>query len=155
MNVGVFYADTFEYKNTKLAALHDIGKAAIPELIKLARPFNRDQRLKMQMHTTYDARIIETMMPHSEKEDPRIVMARYIALHHHQTFKGKGSPRLKLKKLSDMHLSISDHQQSWEYEDGPWKGPRPSLLVAADFYRTAGMEFDVRFYLIERLTFNT
>ena len=28
---------------------------------------------------------------------------------------------------------ISDHQQSWGYEDGPWKGPGPSLLVAADF----------------------
>ena len=28
---------------------------------------------------------------------------------------------------------ISDHQQSWGYEDGPWKGPRPPLLVAADF----------------------
>jgi len=30
-------------------------------------------------------------------------------------------------------LKISDHQQSWGYEDGPWKGPGPSLLVAADF----------------------
>ena len=30
-------------------------------------------------------------------------------------------------------LQISDHQQNWGYEDGPWKGPRPSLLVAADF----------------------
>jgi len=28
---------------------------------------------------------------------------------------------------------ISDHQQSWVYEDGPWKGPGPPLLVAADF----------------------
>ena len=28
---------------------------------------------------------------------------------------------------------ISDHQQSWGYEDGPWKGPEPPLLVAADF----------------------
>ena len=28
---------------------------------------------------------------------------------------------------------ISDHQQTWGYEDGPWKEPRPSLLVAADF----------------------
>jgi len=27
---------------------------------------------------------------------------------------------------------ISDHQQSWGYEDGPWKGPGPPLLVAAD-----------------------
>jgi len=27
---------------------------------------------------------------------------------------------------------ISDHQQSWGYEDGPWKGPGPPLLVADD-----------------------
>jgi hypothetical protein len=29
---------------------------------------------------------------------------------------------------------ISDHQRSWGYEDGPWKGPGPPLLVAADFF---------------------
>jgi hypothetical protein len=29
-------------------------------------------------------------------------------------------------------FQISDHQQSWGYEDGPWKGPGPPLLVAAD-----------------------
>jgi len=28
---------------------------------------------------------------------------------------------------------ISDHQHSWGYEDGPWKGPGPPLLGAADF----------------------
>jgi hypothetical protein len=28
---------------------------------------------------------------------------------------------------------ISDHQHSWGYEDGPWKGPEPPLLVTADF----------------------
>ena len=28
---------------------------------------------------------------------------------------------------------ISDHQQSWGYEDGPWKGPGSPLLAAADF----------------------
>jgi len=28
---------------------------------------------------------------------------------------------------------ISGHQQSWGYEDGPWKGPGPPLLVVADF----------------------
>jgi len=30
---------------------------------------------------------------------------------------------------------ISDHQQSWGYADGPWKGPGPPLLVAADLER--------------------
>ena len=28
---------------------------------------------------------------------------------------------------------ISDHQQSWGYEDGSWKGPGPPLLGDADF----------------------
>jgi len=32
-----------------------------------------------------------------------------------------------------IRVKISDHQQSWGYEDGPWKRPGPSLLVAADF----------------------
>jgi hypothetical protein len=30
-------------------------------------------------------------------------------------------------------MEVSDHQQSWGYEDGPWKRPGPPLLVAADF----------------------
>ena len=25
-------------------------------------------------------------------------------------------------------VAISDHQQSWRFEDGPWKGPRSPLL---------------------------
>jgi len=35
--------------------------------------------------------------------------------------------------LKSIVLKISDHQRSWGYEDGPWKGPEPPLLVAADF----------------------
>jgi len=33
----------------------------------------------------------------------------------------------------DFSSAISDHQQSWGYEEGPWKGPGPPPLVAADF----------------------
>jgi hypothetical protein len=29
---------------------------------------------------------------------------------------------------------LSDRQQSWGYDDGPWKGPEPPLLVAADSF---------------------
>ena len=36
-------------------------------------------------------------------------------------------------EVADIRPAISDHQQSWGYEDGPWKGPGPPLLVAADF----------------------
>ena len=42
---------------------------------------------------------------------------------------------MKARHFFDPYLgkTISDHQQSWGYEDGPWKGSRPPLLVAADF----------------------
>ncbi len=39
---------------------------------------------------------------------------------------------IHLPTLPHSGPKISGHQQSWGYEDGPWKGPRPSLLVAAD-----------------------
>jgi len=32
-----------------------------------------------------------------------------------------------------LSAGISDHQQSWGYADGPWKGPGPPLLAVADF----------------------
>jgi hypothetical protein len=39
-------------------------------------------------------------------------------------------------KVNRFYLNkISDHQQSWRYEDGPWKGPGPPLLVVADFLK--------------------
>jgi len=50
--------------------------------------------------------------------------------------------------LLQLLSKISDHQQSWGYEDGPWKGPGPPLLVAADLlvncYSLSGPE-DVEF----------
>ena len=44
------------------------------------------------------------------------------------------SKNRSLRFYRDNRRQISDHQQSWGYEDGPWKGPGPPLLVAADLY---------------------
>jgi hypothetical protein len=41
--------------------------------------------------------------------------------------------QLDLAPKSLYGLKISDHRQSWEYEDGLWKGPGFALLVIADF----------------------
>jgi len=30
-----------------------------------------------------------------------------------------------MQKIFIANLSIIDHQQSWKYEEGPWKGPGP------------------------------
>jgi len=42
-------------------------------------------------------------------------------------------PKVEEAKKKEIEVKISDHLRSWGYEDGPWKGPGPPLLVAADF----------------------
>jgi HD-GYP domain-containing protein (c-di-GMP phosphodiesterase class II) len=97
----------------RVAALHDIGKVAIPDLIKLQRSYSLEERLKMQMHTVCGAQIIGSMMKYSEKQDPRMVMAYNIALHHHQTFSGSGYP--KLKQQDTIHAPLSKNYQDYEH----------------------------------------
>jgi hypothetical protein len=51
--------------------------------------------------------------------------------------------------ISARHLSrceISDHQQSWGYEEGPSKGPwRHALLVVADLSKQVDLVFIIIF----------
>jgi hypothetical protein len=55
---------------------------------------------------------------------------KWIRNYHEQVIgTSNGVYRLKI----DAVIIISDHQQSWGYEDGPWKGPGPPLLGVADF----------------------
>jgi HD-GYP domain-containing protein (c-di-GMP phosphodiesterase class II) len=119
----------------RVAALHDIGKVAIPDLIKLRRSYSPDERLRMQMHTIYGAQIIGSMMKYSEREDPRMEMAYNIALHHHQTFSGTGYP--KLKQQNTIHAPHSKNYQDYEHLK-PLTGaeiPIESLIVGlADRY---------------------
>ena len=75
-----------------VAALHDIGKVAIPHLIKLARPLDDRERAEMQMHTVYGAQIIDRMRRASGESERRLEMACRIALHHHQHWNGTGYP---------------------------------------------------------------
>ena len=77
-----------------VAAMHDIGKVAIPHLIKLPRPLSATEREEMQMHTVYGAQIIDRMRHAADEEDSRLAMAYRIALHHHQQWNGDGYPRL-------------------------------------------------------------
>ena len=51
-------------------------------------------------------------------------------------------------------LKISDHLQSWGYEDGPWKGLGPPLLVAADFLKRIFYILFSAFILIDISIYN-
>jgi len=76
----------------QVAAMHDIGKVAIPHLIKLQRTFTPEERREMQMHTIFGAQIIERMMGCCSEPEPRLSMAFEIALYHHQQWNGAGYP---------------------------------------------------------------
>jgi len=76
----------------QVAAMHDIGKVAIPHLIKLERVFTPQERREMEMHTLYGAQIIAKMMTCCAATEPRLAMAYEIALNHHQMWNGEGYP---------------------------------------------------------------
>ncbi|MFQ5431847.1 MAG: HD-GYP domain-containing protein, partial [Nitrospinota bacterium] len=78
----------------QVAALHDIGKVAMPEIIKLERKLSEEEFQQMTMHAIYGAQIIEQMAEQSSYADTRLIMARNIALNHHQQWNGKGYPGL-------------------------------------------------------------
>lgn len=78
----------------QVAAIHDIGKVAMPEVIKIDKAYTQEERKKMQMHTIIGANIIKKMMVRSGKPDKRLILAREIALLHHQEWCGKGYPGL-------------------------------------------------------------
>lgn len=77
-----------------VAAMHDIGKVAIPHIIKLPRPLTGTERQEMQMHTVYGAQIIDRMRDAADEPDPRLDMAYRIALCHHEEWSGTGYPGL-------------------------------------------------------------
>ena len=78
----------------QVAAAHDIGKVAIPELVHAPRALSTEEWSHMQLHTVYGAQILDRMITLSDRTDERLVLARDIALNHHQRWDGKGYPGL-------------------------------------------------------------
>lgn len=120
----------------QVAAIHDIGKVAMPELIKIEGVYTKQERLKMQMHTVIGANIIKKMMIRSGKPDKRLLLAREIALLHHQEWCGKGYPGIVLDDGSYIDEYVDDH--SYYEKLRPLKGdeiPVEALIVSlADRY---------------------
>ncbi|TVR61301.1 MAG: HD domain-containing protein [Spirochaetaceae bacterium] len=78
----------------QVAAAHDIGKVAMPELVHAPRTLNESEWARMQLHTVFGAQILDRMIQLGDNPDPRLTMARDIALNHHQRWDGKGYPGL-------------------------------------------------------------
>ncbi len=78
----------------QVAAAHDVGKVAIPELVHAPRRLSVAEFEQMKMHTIYGAQILDRMIGVSEVVDSRLLLARDIALNHHQRWDGGGYPGL-------------------------------------------------------------
>lgn len=86
--------EEFARRISQVAALHDIGKVAVPHIVKLERRLSPDEFAQMQMHTVYGAQILEVMSRAGHDPDPRLEMAIRIALNHHQRWDGGGYPKI-------------------------------------------------------------
>jgi putative two-component system response regulator len=58
----------------------------------------------MQLHTVFGAQILDRMIQLGDNADPRLTMAREIALNHHQRWDGKGYPGLF--DQAGLHVSL-------------------------------------------------
>lgn len=120
----------------QVAAIHDIGKVAMPEIIKINRMYSQEERNKMQTHTVIGAEIIEKMISGRDFIDKRFLLARKIALYHHQEWSGQGYPGLIDEKGE--HVKLGSTDPGFYAALRPLKGeeiPVEALIVSlADHY---------------------
>jgi hypothetical protein len=111
------------------AMLHDVGKVGISDVI-LKKPgkLTEDEYNTMKRHTLYGAHLFRNAA--SELD----VMAREIALNHHQRFDGKGYPG-RVSNIEDLDAMTV----------GPMQGadiPLPARIVALYAFRSGDLSTD-------------
>lgn len=94
----------------QVAAIHDIGKVAMPEIIKISTQYTPEERSKMQIHTVIGSEIISKMIKDAEKPDERFLLAQKIALNHHQEWSGNGYPGLIDRNNTRVEVTSTDPQ---------------------------------------------
>lgn len=109
--------------NMRLAGmLHDVGKIAISDLI-LKKPgrFDDDERMIMNFHTIYGARLF--LNSKSEIDQ----LSEKIALTHHENWDGTGYPG----KIGDINKDIESMGEGYKGEEIPLGG---RIVAIADVY---------------------
>jgi HD-GYP domain-containing protein (c-di-GMP phosphodiesterase class II) len=94
------------------------------------------ERAKVELHTVYGAGILQQMIDLSTIPDPRMEMARAIALNHHQCWDGSGYPAFLTPEGKEVVLSDSNFNLASELRT-PAGGeiPLEALIVSlADNY---------------------
>jgi putative two-component system response regulator len=121
------------------AALHDIGKLALPRgMLDSARPLTDEERTIMQSHTRAGARIL------AGNDEPMLQMAVEVALAHHERWDGSGYPRGLAGEeipLAARIVAVADVFDALT-QDRPYKRAWPELQAVDEIVAGAGSQFD-------------
>lgn len=105
--------------------MHDIGKLGIPDRILLKpSPLNAEEWERMKQHTTIGAGII------GDHQSDLMVLARRVALHHHERWDGTGYPEglageaiplearvVAVADVFDALLSVRPYKRAWTVDE--------------------------------------
>lgn len=126
------------------APLHDIGKVAIPDAILMkSMPLTNEEFALMRTHTTLGSATLEAAIQ-EYPDTPFLVMARDIALTHHERWDGTGYPRKlsgtdiplvgRIVALADVYDAMTSAR--------PYKRAFDHAYARAEILRAAGTHFD-------------
>ena len=120
-----------------LAALHDIGKIAIPDdILNKPGPLTEEQWTIMKRHPEIGYRIART--------SPELVSIAEYILSHHERWDGKGYPRGLVGEnipLPARLLSVADAFDAMT-SDRPYRKAMSAQQALAELERNAGTQFD-------------
>jgi putative two-component system response regulator len=121
------------------AALHDVGKIGIPDLV-LLKPgqLTPEEVALMKTHTTIGARVL------SGSHSRLMQTAEVIALNHHERWDGAGYPRsLRADEIpvAARVVSLADVVDALG-SDRPYRAAWPAEKIAAEVRRQSGRQFD-------------
>ena len=120
----------------RAAALHDVGKIAIPDAILQApRPLTDDEWESMRQHTLIGARIIEAA--HELQPVARIVRSS------HERWDGNGYPDMLASETIPLGARIVSVCDSFDAmtTDRAYRGAMPMSAALAELERCAGTPF--------------
>ena len=123
------------------ALLHDIGKIGIPDnLLLKAGPLTGEERALMQQHTLIGAAILTDCV------EPVMLMARLIALSHHERWDGGGYPnslRSNDIPVAGRIVSVADSFDAM-VSKRPYKEPIRRTDAIQEIVACSGKQFDPR-----------
>jgi putative two-component system response regulator len=121
------------------AALHDLGKVAIPDsILRKPGPLDPAERTLMETHTTLGAQLL------AESDSPPMRLAREMALSHHERWDGRGYPQNLAGAAIPLGGRVVAVADVWDTltHARPYKAAWPWAAARQEIATQSGRQFD-------------